>query len=210
MHCLPAHRGEEVTDARVRRAAIGRVRRSGKPVALAKERAGLGVDVTAPDFVRSFQIEGMNVRGRIVHLTDRRRSRDRGACLSRRVSRVVGEALALVALLGRVAEIRGHADAADAQQRAVAHDRCRFHVARTRCARARRSIARRSRRWGRCRCSRIWWARDRLRSRSIQAATWSAIKASCRLKARGLPTGRRAISTTPNRFRRASNSALRR
>jgi len=56
--------------------------------------------VTSGDFVRSFQIEGMNVRGRIVHLTD---AVDRviGAhgypdC----VSRVVGEALALAALLG--------------------------------------------------------------------------------------------------------------
>ena len=52
------------------------------------------------DFVRSFQIEGMNVRGRIVHLTD---AADRvlGAHgYPDSVSRVVGEALALAALLG--------------------------------------------------------------------------------------------------------------
>jgi molecular chaperone Hsp33 len=56
--------------------------------------------VTAPDFVRSFQIEGMNVRGRIVHLTDLA-DRVLGAhAYPDSVSGVVGEALALAALLG--------------------------------------------------------------------------------------------------------------
>jgi molecular chaperone Hsp33 len=56
--------------------------------------------VTGSDFVRSFQIEGMNVRGRIVHLTD---AVDRvlGAHgYPESVSCAVGEALALAALLG--------------------------------------------------------------------------------------------------------------
>jgi len=56
--------------------------------------------VTAPDFVRSFQIEGMNVRGRIVHLTD---LADRVLAAHEypdAVSGVVGEALALTSLLG--------------------------------------------------------------------------------------------------------------
>lgn len=52
------------------------------------------------DFVRSFQIEGMNVRGRIVHLTDVA-DRVLGAHgYPASVSTVVGEALALTALLG--------------------------------------------------------------------------------------------------------------
>lgn len=56
--------------------------------------------MTAPDFVRSFQIEGMNVRGRIVHLTDLA-DRVLGAHdYPDSVSGVVGEALALAALLG--------------------------------------------------------------------------------------------------------------
>ena len=56
--------------------------------------------MSEPDFVRSFQIEGMNVRGRIVHLTG---AADRviGAHgYPDSVSSVVGEALALAALLG--------------------------------------------------------------------------------------------------------------
>jgi molecular chaperone Hsp33 len=56
--------------------------------------------VTAGDFVRSFQIEGMNVRGRIVQLTD---LADRVLAqhgYPDAVSGVVGEALALTALLG--------------------------------------------------------------------------------------------------------------
>jgi molecular chaperone Hsp33 len=56
--------------------------------------------VTAGDFVRSFQIEGMNVRGRIVQLTG---LADRVLALHGypdTVSGIVGEALALTALLG--------------------------------------------------------------------------------------------------------------
>jgi molecular chaperone Hsp33 len=59
------------------------------------------------DFVRSFQIEGMNVRGRIVHLTD---AADRviGAHgYPDSVSRLVGEALALAALLGSSLKFEG-------------------------------------------------------------------------------------------------------
>jgi molecular chaperone Hsp33 len=56
--------------------------------------------VTAPDFVRSFQIEGMNVRGRIVHLTDLADRVIAAHDYPDSVSRVVGEALALAALLG--------------------------------------------------------------------------------------------------------------
>lgn len=52
------------------------------------------------DFVRSFQIEGMNVRGRIVHLTDLADRVIAAHGYPDAVSSVVGEALALAALLG--------------------------------------------------------------------------------------------------------------
>lgn len=52
------------------------------------------------DFVRSFQIEGMNVRGRIVHLTDLADRVIAAHGYPDAVSGVVGEALALAALLG--------------------------------------------------------------------------------------------------------------
>jgi molecular chaperone Hsp33 len=60
----------------------------------------LGDVVTSGDFVRSFQIEGMNVRGRIVHLTDAADRVIAAHGYPDSVSRVVGEALALAALLG--------------------------------------------------------------------------------------------------------------
>lgn len=56
--------------------------------------------MTATDFVRSFQIEGMNVRGRVVHLTDAADRVLAAHAYPESVSRVVGEALALVSLLG--------------------------------------------------------------------------------------------------------------
>ncbi len=56
--------------------------------------------MTEPDFVRSFQIEGMNVRGRIVHLTDLADRVIAAHGYPDSVSSVVGEALALAALLG--------------------------------------------------------------------------------------------------------------
>jgi molecular chaperone Hsp33 len=56
--------------------------------------------VTDTDFVRSFQIEGMNVRGRIVHLTDLADRVIAAHGYPAAVSGVVGEALALAALLG--------------------------------------------------------------------------------------------------------------
>lgn len=52
------------------------------------------------DFVRSFQIEGMNVRGRIVHLTDLADRVIAAHGYPDAVSGVVGEALVLAALLG--------------------------------------------------------------------------------------------------------------
>lgn len=59
------------------------------------------VDVVVPaDFVRSFQIEGMNVRGRIVHLTDAADRVIAAHGYPDPVSRLVGEALTLAALLG--------------------------------------------------------------------------------------------------------------
>jgi len=41
MHCLPAHRDEEVTSGSSRRAAVGDLGRSGKPFARAKRHLGL-------------------------------------------------------------------------------------------------------------------------------------------------------------------------
>jgi len=63
--------------------------------------------VTAPDFARSFQIEGMNVRGRIVHLTDLVDRVLAAHAYPDSVSRVVGEALALAALLGTSLKFEG-------------------------------------------------------------------------------------------------------
>ena len=56
--------------------------------------------MTSPDFVRSFRIEGMNVRGRIVHLTDLADRVLAAHGYPDSVSGVIGEALALAALLG--------------------------------------------------------------------------------------------------------------
>jgi molecular chaperone Hsp33 len=63
--------------------------------------------VSRSDFVQSFQIEGKNVRGRIVHLTD---AADRVLAAHGypdSVSAVVGEALALAALLGASLKFEG-------------------------------------------------------------------------------------------------------
>lgn len=60
----------------------------------------MGDVVTTNDFVRSFQIEGMNVRGRIVHLTDLADRVIAAHGYPDAVSGLVGEALTLAALLG--------------------------------------------------------------------------------------------------------------
>jgi molecular chaperone Hsp33 len=67
----------------------------------------LGVDVTAPDFARSFQIEGMNVRGRVVRLTDLVDRVLAAHAYPDSVSRIVGEAVALAALLGTSLKFEG-------------------------------------------------------------------------------------------------------
>ena len=63
--------------------------------------------VAPPDFVRSFQIEGMNVRGRIVHLTDVADRVIAAHGYPEPVSRLVGEALVLAALLGASLKFSG-------------------------------------------------------------------------------------------------------
>ncbi len=63
--------------------------------------------MTEPDFVRSFQIEGMNVRGRVVHLTDLADRVIAAHGYPDSVSSVVGEALALAALLGASLKFEG-------------------------------------------------------------------------------------------------------
>jgi molecular chaperone Hsp33 len=63
--------------------------------------------VTPPDFVRSFQIEGMNVRGRIVHLTDVADRVIAAHGYPEPVSRLVGEALVLASLLGASLKFSG-------------------------------------------------------------------------------------------------------
>ena len=66
------------------------------------------VTVVAPaDFVRSFQIEGMNVRGRVVHLTDVADRVIAAHGYPDPVSRLVGEALVLAALLGASLKFSG-------------------------------------------------------------------------------------------------------
>jgi len=64
-------------------------------------------DVTSGDFVRSFQIEGMNVRGRIVHLTDVADRVIAAHGYPEPVSRLVGETLVLAALLGASLKFEG-------------------------------------------------------------------------------------------------------
>lgn len=63
--------------------------------------------MTRPDFVRSFQIEGMNVRGRVVHLTDVADRIIAAHNYPDSVSRALGEALALVSLLGASLKFEG-------------------------------------------------------------------------------------------------------
>jgi molecular chaperone Hsp33 len=63
--------------------------------------------VTPNDFVRSFQIEGMNVRGRIVHLTDVADQVISAHGYPEPVSRLVGEVLTLAALLGASLKFEG-------------------------------------------------------------------------------------------------------
>lgn len=63
--------------------------------------------MTKADFVRSFQIEGMNVRGRVVHLTDVADRILSAHAYPEPVSRVLGEALALVSLLGASLKFEG-------------------------------------------------------------------------------------------------------
>lgn len=72
----------------------------GDDVTVFSEDAGGAQRASRGDFVRSFQIEGMNVRGRIVHLTDLTDRVLAAHAYPESVSRVVGEALALTALLG--------------------------------------------------------------------------------------------------------------
>ena len=63
--------------------------------------------MTPNNFIRSFQIEGMNVRGRIVHLTDVADQVIAAHGYPALVSRLVGEALVLVSLLGASLKFNG-------------------------------------------------------------------------------------------------------
>lgn len=63
--------------------------------------------MTPNDFARSFQIEGMNVRGRIVHLTDVADQVISAHGYPEPVSRLVGEVLTLAALLGASLKFEG-------------------------------------------------------------------------------------------------------
>lgn len=63
--------------------------------------------MTPDDFVRGFQIEGMNVRGRIVHLTALADRVIAAHGYPEPVSRIVGEALVLAALLGASLKFEG-------------------------------------------------------------------------------------------------------
>jgi molecular chaperone Hsp33 len=79
----------------------------GDDVTASSQDAGGAQRASRGDFVRSFQIEGMNVRGRIVHLTDLADRVLAAHAYPEPVSRVVGEALALTALLGASLKFEG-------------------------------------------------------------------------------------------------------
>ena len=106
------------------------------------------------------------------------------------VSRVVGEALALAALLGASLKFEGTLTLqtrSDGPLRMIVADYTSPGTLRACATFDRDAVEALGPTPAFCRS---WWAQGRLRSPSIRAATWSAIRASCRLTARGLPTAR--------------------
>jgi molecular chaperone Hsp33 len=161
------------------------------------------------DFVRSFQIEGMNVRGRIVHLTDLA-DRVLGAHgYPDSVSGVVGEALALAALLGASLKFDGVMTLqtrSDGPLRMVVADYSSPGTVRA-CATFDRDAVEAL---GPAPAFEDLVGAGSLAITIDPGGDMGAIKASCRWKARGLRTRQSTISSVRSRFRRASSLASRR
>ena len=139
MHCLPAHRGEEVAADGDRRPALGGIRPGGEPPARAKGHPRLvsrlrvrrsermSASLIADNLLRPFQLERSALRGRVVRL---------GALVDRVLTRhdypepvepAARRAVRARRDARRRAQVQGHLQPADAQRRPGVADDRRLH-----------------------------------------------------------------------------------